>query len=444
MKHARIQRNAGAPEGVLVFNYARSKVSLPKAEEIETLIPKAAMEALTNGDAEPFFKVEAIDFPAKGSGGVYDGSFLKSFINVCKERPIPGSKRGHEYSSRPASDFYTVGGRIDSNDNGKTGTAYMKIYIPPVGDPTENAAFIRDARAGMVHFSLVTKPDYNVKTELDEMGNKVQVRHFTATTGYERNDAMEYGAGAMSQIVNSSTSFDVDAARALIASGAFDKNTNVDGEPVQNGIVYRSALRRLASRANEEDRAELGELISMIDKAKNGRKTVDKEEALKLLSNLIKNGAENAQDIVAGLGINPKLLRNAEDEANAATVAALNSKLGEKPLEKLDGILAENAKTAEDRVKNAVAEAFGAAEIETVPGKKVQNSQYLRALELCKGKAGDELAAAIENAKKDPIMLDLARERADPYSGINRSAGGPRGSGAMANESEDGIPGFMA
>jgi len=125
-------KNASAPEGVVFLNYAQSKASIPEAGDIPTLVPDSALSALTNGDSAPFYKVEAIDFPAKGSGGVYDGSFFKSFINVTKNRPIPGSKRGHEWVSRPASDFYTVGGRVDSADNGKTGTAYLKVYIPPI------------------------------------------------------------------------------------------------------------------------------------------------------------------------------------------------------------------------------------------------------------------------------------------------------------------------
>jgi hypothetical protein len=427
-----------APEGVVFLNYAKSKSSIPGPDQVDTLVPKAAMDALTNGDPEPFCKIEALDFPANGSGGVYDGSFFKSFINVMKDRPIPGSKRGHEWVSRGNSDFYTVGGRIDSTDNGKTGTAFLKIYIPPKGDSTENTGLIRDAKAGMVHFSLVTKPDYNVKTETDEMGNKIQVRHFTATMGAERNDAMEYGGGAMTQIVNSNgNSFDLDAAKALIEEGKIDISTNIAGDdPIHNGIVHRSVLRRLASHANECDRAVIGELISAIDKSKNGRKTVDKDEALKLISNLIKNGGENIQDIANGLGFGDKL-RNADDAKNAEIVKALNSKLGDKPIEKIDALIAENTKTAEDRVMNAVTVAFGAAEIEPVPGKgKVANAMHVRALELCKGKSGDELNNSIELAKKDPVMIALAAQNADGQSRINTVVNG----GAQSSASKGSIP----
>jgi hypothetical protein len=438
----RLFQNAGAPEGVVFLNYARSKSSLPDASTIDTLVPKASMDALTNGDAEPFFKIEAIDFPAKGSGGVYDGSFFKSFINVTKERPIPGSKRGHEWVSRGNSDFYTVGGRIDSIDNGKSGTAYLKIYIPPKGDTTDNTGLIRDARAGMVHFSLVTRPDYNVKSEKDEMGNPIQVRHFTASMGSERNDAMEYGAGAMAQIVNSSgISLDLDAARALIEAGQFDKESNVDGDPIQNGRVYRSALRRLASRANEEDRSAIGELISQIDKAKNnGGKPVEKEEALKILSNLIRNGAENIQDIAKGLGIESKL-RNETDEANAETIKALNAKLGvtEKPLEKLDAVLTENAKAQAAVIAEAVEPIAGTKTLKNAAQEDVVNPAHKYAAKACEGLSGEALKNAVEELKKDPILISLNAERADGNSRIYRVEEGGKKS-AVQNESGDGIP----
>jgi hypothetical protein len=438
----KIFRNAGAPEGLVFLNYAKSKVAIPIADEVPTLVSKAAMDALTNGDPEPFFKIEALDFPAKGSGGVYDGSFFKSFINVTKDRPIPGSKRGHEWVSRGNSDFYTVGGRIDSLDNGKTGTAYLKIYMPPKGDTTDNTGLIRDAKAGMVHFSLVTRPDYNVKSEKDEMGNPVQVRHFTASVGAERNDAMEYGAGAMSQIVNSQgITLDIDAAKALIEAGQFDIKTNVDGEPIQSGRVYRSALRRLASRANELERSEIGELISMIDKAKNqkhgGNLMEDKNEAISLLSNLIANGKEKITAIAEALGFGDKL-RNTQDEANAEAVKTLNAKLGEKPLERLDAVLAENALAQASVIANAVEAVVGPKTIENAEKKPVENPAHAYAAQKCAGLAGDALKNAVEGLKKDPVIIALNAQRADGNSGLNRSVGGARP--AVATNAKDDIP----
>jgi hypothetical protein len=442
MKRSGIYRNAGAPSGLYVYNFAKSKASLPAAADVETLVPKAAMDALTNGDSEPFFKIEAIDFPAKGSGGVYDGSFFKSFISVCKDRPIPGSKRGHEWASRGNSDFYTVGGRIDSTDNGKTGTVYLKIYMPPKGDTTDNVGLIRDAKAGMVHFSLVSRPDFNVKAEKDETGNPIQVRHFTASVGSERNDAMEYGGGAMAQIVNSSgISLDLDAARALIESGQFDRESNVEGEPIRNGRVYRSALRRLASRANEEDRSAIGELISLIDKTKNGRKNPmeDKNEAISLLSTLIANGKEKITDIAAALGFGDKMRTDA-DVANAAAVEALKNKLGDKPLEKLDAVLAENAKAQDAVVADAVREIAGEKMVKNAENKDVENPAHKYAAKACKGLSGEALKNAVEELKKDSILISLNGERADGGSRIFRVEAGA-GKTTVKNDGDgDDIP----
>lgn len=428
--------NRDKPEGVVVFNYAKAKSSVPAADTIDTLVNAEVMKHLTDGDPTPYFKIEAIDYPAKGSGGIYDKSFFKSYLAVMKNRPIPGSKRGHEYTSRPSSDFYTVGGRLDENADGKTGTVFFKIYIPPKGDPTENSGFIRDAKANIVNFSLVTAPDYKVVTEKDEAGNTVQVRHYTTSMGYERNDAVEYGAGAMAQTVNSANdTFDFDAARALIEAGDFDKTSKIDGGAIQNGIVYRTGLRRMqSSPAYAQNASELASLISLIDKTKtNGGKTVDiKEEALELLGNALKNSQTNTSDIAKALGFE---VRSPEDVKNAETIKALNAKLGDKPVERLDSILAENAKNAEATVKNTIAAfpGIGPEKIKNAKtGKDEENPAFTRALEKCAGKSGDELKNALESLKDDAVMKVIQANRADSDSQINRMQNGGAQSSATA------------
>jgi gas vesicle protein len=483
-------RNSSAPEGVVFLNYAQSKIALPKAEDIETLVPAEAMEALTNGDDEPYFKIEAIDFPAKGTGGVYEGSFFKSFINVTKNRPIPGSKRGHEWVSRPASDFYTVGGRIETTDNGKTGTAYLKVYIPPIGDPTENAAFRRDAQANMVHFSLVTKPDYTVKIEEDERGSKVQVNHFTASKGYERNDAMEYGAGAMDQIVNSASTQKVmpksiSNARSLISTGKIDntsrwsfgsseenallgesgddwsnyakwhlvEDTSASEETKarykypygKNGKVYRSALRAIASRAAQSGLSDLSDTASDLIKAiddklksskRNGRNNMDEE--LEVLKNALADHAVSVKDISEKLGFSDRL-RNEKDEANAETIKTLNAKLGEKPLERLDAILTENAANAAFAVEKAVAEIAGPAKMKNAKGEDVPNPAHSYAAKACAGLTGEALKNGVETLKTDPVMITLNAARADGNSPLNRVEHGGRAE-TTENSAYDGIP----
>jgi hypothetical protein len=424
----------GMPEGVRVFNYTKSQVKLPNAEDIPVLLPDAVKNELMRGDDAPYFKVEAIDYPARGTGGIYEKSFFQSFINVCKERPIPGSKRGHEWTSRPSSDFYMVGGSLVDNGD-KTGTAFFLMYFPPQGDTTSNDGFIRDARAGIVNFSLVSSPEYKV---MKGEGGQDEV-HFTRSAGYERNDAVEFGAGAMKQVVNSKFPFDIEAAKALINSGQIDRETDIEGSVVQNGKVYRSALRRLVSRASNEDKPELTALLSAFDRKHNelhGGKTVDKIEAMDVLKNCVLNGQTNLGEIAAAVGLSAKV-RNEDDEKNAETVRALNSKLGEKPLEKLETILAENAKSAQAILENQVADypSIGAKRVKNAEGEDVDNPVFVYALMKCQGKKGDEVKASLDALKDDPIMKNLLGARADSFSAINTAiqggGAGPQKPGAV-------------
>jgi hypothetical protein len=184
-------------------------LELGKTEEVKTNyairdntmvnLPDVMMSQLTKGDIDPLYKHESIEYPIETHAGVYTESFFESFIGKTNLRPIPGSKRGHEFASRPSSDFYMIGGKVESNGDG-TGTAHFMMYIPPMGDPESNEAFRRDCKANMVNFSLVTLPEYY--TEMVE-GN--EITKFTRSVGYERNDAVEWGAGAMAQVVNQGT-----------------------------------------------------------------------------------------------------------------------------------------------------------------------------------------------------------------------------------------------
>ncbi len=431
----RIRRNSNTiPEGVVFFNYAYTKATMPAAKDIPTLVSSSIMDALQDGESDPYFKVEAIEYPAKGSGGIYEREFFESFLNVARERPIPGSKRGHEWLSRGSSDFYTVGGKLEPNADGLSGTAFLKIFIPKNGDTTDNAGFIRDAKAGIVHFSLVSNPDWNVKIDPETREEK---RHFTASKGYERNDAVEYGSGAMKQVVNSENHTDIAAAKALIAAGKFTLS-NVEGEAViQNGLVCRSVLRRLVSRANETDKVPLSDLISLIDKAKpQGGTSVNKDELFAALKNMVANAQTNIAEIAQAVGLG-SLIRNEADIANEAMVKTLNSKLGDKPIEKVDAILAENAANAAAMVENAISAIAGTKLEKNASGQDVENPAFRYAFTVCNGKSGAELSSAIEGLKTDHVMLALNAQRADGESRLNRSsAGGKSG----ASETGDGIP----
>jgi hypothetical protein len=464
-----------APAGVIVFNYARSKVQLPAAAEIPTLNERAFV-ALSEGDGAPFFRIEAIDYPAVGKGGVYEKSFFQSFLNVMKDRPIPGSKRGHEFINRPNSDFYTVGGELRANEDGKTGTAFLKIYIPPKGDTTDNAGFIRDARAGIVHFSIVTAPEYVVKTEKDEAGNSIQVWHYISSKGYERNDAVEYGGGAMAQVVNSKTekvnSKCETFAKSCISSGKIDTSSawsftaadgnallGADGDdwanyakyhlvedtsaaedtkarwkyPVgKNGKVYRSALNAIASRAAQEGLSDVSDTASSLRKlmdekkksTKGNRMDETKEEVLRVLANLKQNAEVTLVDVAKAMGLEAQV-RNAMDTQNAELVGAITAKLGDKPLERLAAILAENAAGADAARENAIVALVGPAKnSDGTPNVRFEHVKSKTA-----GLSGAKLSNALEELKKDPVMLALNAQAADVNSPINRIM--PKGSGIV-------------
>lgn len=410
------------PSGLVVLNFSGPGPALPPAASVPTLVRPAVMSSLSEGDPEPYYKVEAVEYPAPGKGGTYEKSFFKSFLNIMKDRPIPGSKRGHEFSSRSSSDFYTVGGDLVDNADGKTGTAYFKIYIPQKGDTTENFGFIRDAKAGIVHFSLVSAPEYVTKKD-PKTGE--EVRHFLSSKGFERNDAMEYGTGAMQQVVNSqSDSIDFKVARELVTSGRFDRSTKVSGAPVQGGIVYRSALRSMISRANGQDLPEVAELISLIDKHRNGGSSMEtKEEALGVLSNLMANGRLNVAEVAKACGFEAQV-RTPADAANADLVRAINSKLGDKPIERIDALMSNSEAFAAATVERAVSAAVGQKVVKNAEGKDVDNPAHAYAMSACRGKSGAELNSAIEALKADPVMVALNAARADGESGINKVVNG--------------------
>lgn len=456
-----------APE-LMRLVYRNKKTPALSANDIPTLIPEASMNALLNGDDNPYYKVEAIDYPATGTGGIYEGDFFKSFINKLKDNPFPGSKRGHENASRPSSDFYTVGGKVVPKDE-NSGTAYLKMYIPKDGDTTSNSGLIRDAKAGIVNFSLVTWPEYN--TVDDGKGN--MTRHFTASKGYERNDAVELGAGAMDQTVNSALNnaqsvqtltASVTNATSLINSGKVDKTSGwsfkkPDEDKLlgssgddwttyakwhlaedtsktektkdrykypygKDGKVYRSALRAIASRAAAHGLSDLSDtasnLLKLMDKSKSGGRN-NMDEELETIKNGLDNGAININAVADKLGIKNKL-RTEADEKNSATVTELAKQFNCKPEELTATLVSiKNAQDAANKatVENAVIKAFGAATVKNGKGEDVKNLAYTRAMTLCNGKTGAELDTAIKNAADDDYIKAFRSQMADVNSEIN-------------------------
>jgi hypothetical protein len=414
-----LYKNSATPPGVVYCNYRTSKSNLPDPQSLPTLIKADAMKAIIGNEENPLWRVEAIDFPIKGTGGWYTEEFFESFLDRMKTHPFGGNKLGHSYPEK--NDFYTVGGKIEKSGSDGSGTVYFKIIIPSMGYETTNSGFIRDVLAGNVHFSLVTQPEYEER-ENKKTGEKD--RYFTKSIGYERNDAVPYECGAMKQQVNSKD-YDYEQARSLIEKGQIDYKTKSESdEIILNGQVTYSALRRLAANAGSRT-PEIAELVSLADKQRNRSKTMDREEALKLLAGLFMNGLITMKEIADSIG--PKaaaFLRNEKDEEDGKLANSVRDLLGEKPVEELEKLI--NTKTENEKflVQNAVRAQVGPEKIKNAKGEEVSNAAHEYAMKMCNGKSGKELRNALEDLKSDNIMQRLLGEQADHSSELNRIENG--------------------
>lgn len=419
-----LQKN-GLPEGC--FELVYNSRSVEETEEtVPTTIGEAEWKKLLdiNKDTNPFIKIEGIPIPCMGTGGNYDVPFWESFNERIAELLLPGDKFGHEFISRQPTDFFTIGSKIAKDSKGQL-TEYLKIYIPPEGFTTSNFGFIRDIKMGLVHFSIVTAPEYTM--EKDKDGN--DFRNFIATKGYERNDAVGYGEGAMTQIVNSKPRnklLDINLAKSLINNGQYRTIGNSDGDIIQNGVVMRPVLRAMLSHADAENKSELSELVSMIDRKSNsGGTKVEINEAYELIKNSLVNGAVPYTDVAKNCGMD-KFVRTENDKQNESVVKELNSMFAGSTdiVASVKAMKAENESNSKVAVENAVVQAFGTAKIKNGAGEDIDNLSYTRAMELCNGKSGAELKTAIENAAKDPIIMHFRSEQADNNSQINAISGG--------------------
>ena len=418
-----IYRNSSPPSGAVFLNFKTSKDRMPDAQDVPTLVKADVMAALLKNEENPRYFVEAVDYPVKATGGIYTERFFESFLDRMKVHPFGGNKLlNHPFPER--NDFYTVGGKIEKSGSGESGTVYFKIFVPSMGYETTNSGFIRDLEAKNVHFSLCTQPEFELK---QNEKTKEMERHFIKSIGMERNDAVPYEGGAMAQQVNSKD-YDYEQARSLIEHGQIDYKSKSDGDSIiQNGQVTYSALRRLAAGTDSRT-PELAELVSLADKQRNRRKTMDdenkvitKDEAIKALAGLFMNGLVTVEDIAKGIG--PKatvFLRNEQDEADKALANSVRKLLGDKPLEELDRLVNTKAENERFLVQNAVRAQVGPEKLKNAKGEETGNPAYEYAMKMCNGKAGTELKNALEGLKTDNIMLRLLGEQADHGSEFNR------------------------
>jgi hypothetical protein len=339
--------------GILcVLNLKASKKIKLSPDEIPNLINAKTLKDWQAGDTDPYYKIQKIDFPIISNGLNYVESFFESFISKLKDRPTPGSKSGHEmmYGKRPNTDLIMIGGKIESNGKGK-GSVYFKNYIPHIGESGNNDVFIRENKSDMVHYSLVSY----VKQEREETPDGDIINVVESMYG-ERNDAVEWGTGAMKQVTN--------------------KDEKKEG-----------------------------------NKSIKGESNLDKDELLKKLNALKANGELTLSDVAEAMGLQKQILTEDHEKA-LKTVNALNKMGVENPVSFIKD-LQERIKVDSESVRNAELDTIYGND----PESKNFLRQY--AGQQTKDLSGEKLKNKIEELKKDPIALKLAGNKADYTSDEN-------------------------
>jgi hypothetical protein len=170
---------------------------VPVPDDIPTLVPASTLKQWMEDDKEPFYKCQAINYPIKANGINYKESFFQEFVSKLSDRPHPGSKSGHEtqWGKRATTDLLLVGGKLQRNNDG-TGIVFLKNYVPKKAD-SDNENFIKECKADMVHFSLVAF----TRDEIIQDEDGITINVIGSIRG-ERNDAVEFGMGAMEQKTN--------------------------------------------------------------------------------------------------------------------------------------------------------------------------------------------------------------------------------------------------
>ncbi len=425
------------------------------ADSIPTLVPAEALKAFGFAeDLAPYFKIEAIEFPTKANGYTYTEEFWRSFVGKMNERPIPGSRYGHDmrWGARGPTDLLLIGGRVDSKGGG-AGTVYLKNYIPPKGESGDNGVFIAMNKAGMVDYSIVSYTRDEITT-LPEGNREYKC---IESLGGERNDAVDFGTGAMDMKTNAEgqklNSKCVTFAKSCIASGKVDASSawsfsGSDGDsllgtngddwanyakyhlvedqgatedtkarwkyPVgKAGKIYRTALRAVASRAAQQNLQDVSDaaskLMSEIDKKEKGN-SVDKEELLKTLGVMKANAQVTLAEVAKAMGLEGQLVTSEHVEAvrviNALKADGVTDPISvikaAKEREKADAIIVRNA---------ALDVAFG------TKGEKNLLRSY--AEKQVGDVGGEELAKRINALKEDPVALKLAADKADYTTDTN-------------------------
>lgn len=191
------------------FNLRRDddKVLNVDPSTIPTVSPITVLDNFGYSQEEtPYFKVQEIEYPIIANGYNYTEQFFQSFTEKLNSRPFPGSADGHNMSwgGRSSTDLFLVGFKLESNGDG-SGKVYFKNWIPERIGNKDNSAFILENKAGLVDYSLVAwTEDEEV---VDDTTGQITMNVIKSIRG-ERNDAVEYGEGAMLQKTNAQVALD--------------------------------------------------------------------------------------------------------------------------------------------------------------------------------------------------------------------------------------------
>ena len=337
----------------------RTKLLKIDPDTIPTLVPKSILSDWIKDDENPYYKIQAMKYPIKANNINYQESFFEEFISKLKERPIPGNKYGHEtaWGKRATTDFILVGAKLDKKGNGK-GTVYLKNYIPPVGESGDNEIFIRANKSDMIHYSLVS---YTRDEVVKDKDGSMIINVIGSVKG-ERNDAVEYGLGAMEQKTNEDI-------------GVADNNN-------------KSIVKE---------------------------KTMDKKELFGFLKTYKDNAEITLLEAADAMGLSNQIIT--EKHTNALIIMDEFSKLNvDNPIEQFKAMQEQLKKNAETVFEARMTQEFGAEKNEN----KTDNLLRKYAQDKLKDIESGKLENAIKELKEnDPIAKKFAEEQADYTSQKN-------------------------
>jgi len=301
-------------------------------ELIPVLISQKALQAIQQidtpqgkiQDPNPYYVTEEIEDIRDPANGVeFILKFWNSYIAVMKERPIGGRKKGHISPlswETPENDFYTIGGKIEGNK------VYLRIYIPPEGFETSNQGLLRDAKAGLLNFSIVSWTEDIIET--DENGDIKSITAVRSVKG-ERNDRVEIGMGAMQQKVNKEKTGDnpdnkIKTEEFIMAENKYSEVIKNLKNQIDNGTVSKKDIAGdlKIEILTEEQKAALKKLKDIL--TITGENPIDVIKQLKENEQAVKQEKyENTREKLMSKEFGPeKIMENGQEKANLKREAA--------------------------------------------------------------------------------------------------------------------------